>query len=90
MTLRLCLWLALTVWVAGQGATAQVAIDGLLSSPAATPEETTAQRSAAEDVGDPKALDAAERALANAVPDLSDWQSRVGAAERAWNGARKR
>jgi potassium efflux system protein len=81
MTLRLCLWLALTVWVAGQGATAQVAIDGLLSSPAATPEETTAQRSAAEDVGDPKALDAAERALANAVPDLSDWQSRVGAAE---------
>ncbi|MFQ3254517.1 MAG: potassium efflux system protein [Loktanella salsilacus] len=83
MTPRLGLGIALAFWLAGQGATAQVALDGLVTAPADA--ETTAQQGEAEaaaaEVADPEALDAAEQALANAVPDLDDWQSRVAAAE---------
>ena len=93
MTRRFGLTLGLLVALAGQGASAQVSLDGLLPTPAPAEEPATDETAAGETVSDEtaapeeqtaadaEALAAAQAALAAAVPDLDDWKSRVQAAE---------
>ena len=88
MTRRLGLTLALLGLLAGQGATAQVSLDGLLPTPAPAEEPAAQERPADETsaqeedtAADAEALDAAQAALAAAVPELDDWKTRVQAAE---------
>ncbi|MFZ3582704.1 DUF3772 domain-containing protein [Loktanella sp. DJP18] len=81
MTRTWCLTLCLLALLTGQGAHAQLSLDGLVSPPAPTEEAAPSDAPAEESAADPEALDAAQAALATAVPDLDDWKTRVEAAE---------
>lgn len=78
---------ALIALLFGQGAAAQVSLDGLLGGTANT-AKTDPPASAADPAPTPAekaaevvALNDAQAALAAAVPDLTDWESRAAAAE---------